>query len=213
MCILLTGSFALTTTQWYSFVCAKSHEINTPGRLRSYTLPYQSDITSPPPTIAQIAQATCAASGIFAPVQIGVRKYADGVHGYNNPVDELWQEAQNICCPDDGGIEPIVQCLVSIGSGNLALDQIDDDDMFATTVRVAKDTEQAARGFMTRYRSLFRQKGYFRFNVVEGLQEVGLEDNEKQGIVESAAEYYLTSQEQIYMLQDCAGKLSGQDVA
>lgn len=189
-------------------VCAKAHEINASVRFRSYLLPTVI-IIGDPPTITQVALATCASSGMFAPITVGVRRYVDGGLGANNPVDMIWREAINICCPEDGNLEPLVQCLVSIGSGKPAVVGINDKDLFVTAMQIAEDTEQPSRDFTDRYRNLIipGKERYFRLNVAHGLQEVGLDQYEKRAFVESATEQYLADQNQVFQIQNCARKL------
>lgn len=66
---------------------------------------------------------------------------------------------------------------------------------------------------MERARSLLWQHRYYRFNVQQGLQDIKLEEKEKQSLVEAAAEYHYNHQEQKNKARDCARMLSGLKVS
>ena len=61
-----------------------------------------------------------------------------------------------------------------------------------------------AEYFMSRARGLYDEKRYFRFNVDQGLQDVGLAEFLKQGAIEAATDRYIKSQTQKYLVRDCA---------
>ncbi|PGH11415.1 hypothetical protein AJ79_04916 [Helicocarpus griseus UAMH5409] len=189
------------------FVCATAFETKSITRLKSYRLPADPNLT---PTIVDAARATSAATSFFEPAIIGTRKYVDGALGANNPVDEVWNEAQNIWCAEDGALEPLVKCFVSIGTGspgtfpmNEAILKVLAKDM----VKMATQTERTAELFQARHRGLCDQKRYFRFNVAQGLQAVGLEEYKKEGLLEAATDDYLTSTDQKFRLRDCVQHL------
>jgi predicted acylesterase/phospholipase RssA len=77
-------------------------------------------------SIVEAALATSAATTFFEPVRIGARTYVDGALGANTPVDYVWNEAQSIWCPDDGQLEPMVKCFVSVGTGNPGLTPVEE---------------------------------------------------------------------------------------
>ena len=68
-----------------------------------------------------------AASSFFDPTTIGDfgEGFVDGAIGANNPVYEVWNEAQDIW--PLGSLEERVQCLVSIGTGVPSLKPFTDD--------------------------------------------------------------------------------------
>src|SRR6187402_2545693 len=100
-------------------VCAKAFESTTNVLLRSYT---SSDaLNNIPATICEAARATSAATSFFEPVTIGPRKrkFVDGGLGANNPVEQLWNEAQNIWCSNrEVELSTLLKCFISIGTGN-----------------------------------------------------------------------------------------------
>ena len=112
-------------------------------------------------TIVQAALATSAATSFFEPVAIGARRYVDGALGANNPVGLVWTEAQSIWCPDDGKLEQMVKCFVSVGTGNPGTTPIKDGltGFLADTLKgIATDTESIANEFAARNRGLLDTK-------------------------------------------------------
>lgn len=184
-------------------MCATAKEITGISRLRSYSLPNQLDL---PATVCEAALATSAATGFFDPVSIGARQFVDGALGANNPVEEVEGEAANIWCSKTGDLKPLVKCFISIGTGNPGKKAIQDNMLkflSKTLVGIATETESTERKFIARWAQQFDQKRYFRFNVDQGLQEVGLAEYREQGTIESATDEYLNHQAQQSRLRDC----------
>lgn len=160
-------------TNFNSFVCTIAHETKEIIRLRSYNsskFPVRA-------TILQAALATSAATTFFDPVTIGARKFADGGLGANNPVDEVEGEASNIWCSNTGDLKPLVKCFVSIGTGNPGKKAVEYNMLkflSGTLVELATQTENTEKKFIAKWRQHFDEKRYFRFNVDQGLQDVGL---------------------------------------
>ncbi|PGH34123.1 hypothetical protein GX50_03086 [[Emmonsia] crescens] len=189
------------------FVCATAFETKSIVRLKSYRLPGDAYLS---PTILDAARATSAATSFFEPANIGTRRYVDGALGANNPVDEVWNEAQNIWCAEDGALEPLVNCFISIGTGNPGVSPMNEGALKVLAkdmVKMATQTERTAETFQARHRGLFDRKRYFRFNVAQGLQTVGLEEYKKEGLLEAATDDYLISTEQRVRLRDCVQHL------
>ncbi|OJD18067.1 hypothetical protein AJ78_01897 [Emergomyces pasteurianus Ep9510] len=189
------------------FVCATAFETKSIVRLKSYSLPGDANLN---PTILDAARATSAATSFFEPANIGTRRYVDGALGANNPVDEVWNEAQNIWCAEDGALEPLVNCFISIGTGNPGVSLMNEGVLKVLAkdmVKMTTQTERTAETFQARHRGLFDRKRYFRFNVAQGLQTVGLEEYKREGLLEAATDDYLTSTEQKVRLRDCVKHL------
>ncbi|KAF2135141.1 uncharacterized protein K452DRAFT_239881 [Aplosporella prunicola CBS 121167] len=189
------------------FVCAASKESSDITRLRSYRLP---DEDSTSATVCEAALATSAATSFFEPITIGARTYVDGALRANNPVVEVRNEASNIWCTNTGDLKPLVKCFVSIGTGNPGKKPIEDKAakfFLKALVQLATETEKTAEDFVQDWRQHFDQKRYFRFNVQQGLQDIGLEEYEKQGAIEAATDAYLSEIAQKFSLRDCASNL------
>ena len=70
-------------------------------------------------------------------------------------------------------------------------------------VQIATETENTERKFIARWAKQFDEKRYFRFNVEQGLQEIGLKEYKKKGAMEAATEGYLTHTAQKFRVRDC----------
>ncbi|KAI0543597.1 WD40-repeat-containing domain protein [Xylaria curta] len=190
------------------FVCATSKDINTGIRLRSYKLSQYPDNVHP--TICQAALATSAATTFFNPVVIGTRTFVDGALWANNPVDEVEREATDIWCSESGELTPLIKCFISIGTGNSGLKPVKDrrlTSLVETLARITTETEGTARKSMARFRGLLEKGRYFRFNVEQGLQHVGLEEFRAAPVIEAATEDYLDSQERQAKVTSCVANL------
>ena len=184
-------------------MCSIAHETKEIVRLRSYSL---TDETSIPATICKAALATSAATSYFDPVDIGARRFADGGLGANNPVDEVEGEASNIWCAETGDLKPLVKCFISIGTGNPGKKAIEDNILgflSRTLVGIATQTEETEKRFIAKWRQHFDEKRYFRFNVDQGLQDIGLAEYQQQGAIEAATDGYINHQAQKFRVRDC----------
>ncbi|RMZ47111.1 hypothetical protein AFCA_007013 [Aspergillus flavus] len=189
------------------FVCTTSHETKDIVRLRDYNVPSKDNISA---TICQAALATSAATTFFDPVYIGKRKFVDGALGSNNPVDEVEGEAADIWCPGTGDLKPLVKCFVSIGTGDPGIAAIEDKALkflSETLVNIATETGRTEKKFIARWAKHYDEKRYFRFNVEQGLQGVGLEEYREQGKIEAATHRYLDHQAQEFRVRDCVQNL------
>lgn len=192
-----------------SFVCACASETKGSKRLRSYSIPGQIDLEVQP-TITQAALATSAAISFFDPVKIGARTFVDGGLGTNNPVDQVEAEAIDIWCRDTGNLKPLVKCFISIGTGDPGKSPIEEKAwkfLSKTLVEIATDTETKAQQFASRCRDLLIGGQYFRFNVLQGLQNIGLHEYKKEGPLETATFEYLRQAEEDIKLRACVEKL------
>ncbi|RDW89126.1 hypothetical protein BP6252_01158 [Coleophoma cylindrospora] len=99
-------------------VCAVAAENSATVVLRSYTS--TEALNNLPATICQAVRATSAATSFFEPVTIGPykRNFVDGALSANNPVDEIWNEAQNVWCTGDTELNDMLKCVISIGTGD-----------------------------------------------------------------------------------------------
>ncbi|KAG9240166.1 kinase subdomain-containing protein, partial [Calycina marina] len=190
-----------------TFVCTVDQNTKGIVRLRSYTLPEESNVSA---TICQAALATSAATTFFEPVPIGNRMFADGGLGANNPVEEVEGEAANIWCSKSGDLKPLVKCFVSIGTGNPGIKAFE-ESMFRflgqTVVSIATETEETEKRFIAKWRKHFDENRYYRFNVDQGLQNIGLDEYKQKGAMESATDRYLVNQAQKNRVRDCIENL------
>lgn len=186
-----------------SFVCTADHHTKGIVRLRSYTLPDEPDI---PATICQAALATSATTTFFDPAAIGNRSFADGGLA-NNPVNEVEEEASNIWCSETADLKPLVKCFISIGPGTPNMNAFE-KNMLKTLLDIATETERTQSDFISRWAKQSDENRYFRFNIDQGLQSIGLDEYEKQGQMEAATELYLTHAAQKFRVRGCIQNLS-----
>ncbi|GIC93461.1 uncharacterized protein Aud_009949 [Aspergillus udagawae] len=190
-----------------TFVCTINRDTKDMVRLRSYILTDWPDI---PATICQAALATSAATTFFDPVSIDDRTFADGGFGANNPVDEVEGEASNIWGSDEKDLKELVKCFISIGTGNPGKKAFEDGMikfLSATVVQIATETEATEKRFIERWAKHFDENRYFRFNVDQGLQDIGLDEFKKKGAIKAATEGYLTHVAQRHRVRDCIQNL------
>lgn len=88
----------------------------------------------------------------------------------------------------DGAVEYIV----SIGTGKPSAEPFGETLMqvFNTIKAAATETENTANQFVRDHGDLVRRNGYYRFNVNQGLERVGLEEAEKAGVIAAATAKY-----------------------
>ncbi|KAH9220074.1 hypothetical protein DL95DRAFT_404095 [Leptodontidium sp. 2 PMI_412] len=140
-----------------TFVCTVDQNTKSIVRLRSYSLPDESNI---PASICQAALATSAATTFFEPVRIGNRKFADGGFGANNPVSEVEGEAANIWCPESRDLKPLVKCFLSIGTGNPGIKAFEESlvkFLGQTVVNIATETEETEKRFIAKWRKHYNE--------------------------------------------------------
>ena len=148
-----------------------------PCLFRTYQAP---KYPAPNCTIWEAVRATSAAPAFFKRIVIDGEPYVDGGMGCNNPVQQVLQEAE-LMFPDGQ-----VACIISIGNGQAQTISIPkpgwSQGMLPLTAvdamqRIATDCVESAQVAARRFEGT--PGTYFRFNVEQGLQEVGLEQWER----------------------------------
>ncbi|EDU46186.1 phospholipase [Pyrenophora tritici-repentis Pt-1C-BFP] len=192
------------------FVCATSKETSEMVCLTSYrTLRGNSDLLNSV-TIWEACRAISAAKSFFNPIAVSRfgDKFVYEATGANNPVREMWDQAQLVWGPEP--LEGKVICLVSIGTGVSSLKPFKNDGLHIdeTLVAIATQTEQTAERFW-RERLLLDSTGrYYRFNVDRGLEDIGLEVAKKVKEMAAATRRYIGTQEVYKQIQACAGNIA-----
>jgi hypothetical protein len=102
--------------------------------------------------------------------------------------------------------------MVSIGTGVPTLRAFQDNpiDVAKALVQIALDTEKTAETFQRHHAALYSGHRAFRFNVIRGLEDVGLEEASKEGQILAATRRYLESEDMFDLLKKCAQALKGQ---
>lgn len=154
--------------------------------------------------IWQACRATSAAPIYFPPISMGnpPRTFVDGGLGYNNPTQVLRQEATHIWPSRSIG------CIVSIGTGVFGSRDVGRSikPLFETLKAISTDTEKVAREVKEEMEHQFpEQQVYFRFNVQQGLETVGLEEWKEMGRIQTATEAYL--QDNWRQVKACASRI------
>jgi predicted acylesterase/phospholipase RssA len=161
--------------------------------------------------IWEAARATSAATTFFDPITIGTETFVDGATGANNPIQELMIEAYKLWSEKLPGwkIEYNLQCVVSVGTGMPSLEPFGKKlwDVPQTLLSIATDTERTAEKWQRTHDTLFREKRAFRFNVMAGLENIGLEDSKRQGDILAATKRYIALQNVLDQMNDCAANL------
>lgn len=188
-------------------MCATSGNTSTPVLFRSYPSKRDSSSLYREAKIWEAARATSAAPTFFDPIRIGstARIFGDGGTGANNPIDEMWKEAIDIC---EG--EPLIDnlgCVVSIGTGvpNLKRFGSSVKDVAESIIRIATQTEETANNFHHAHPELNSgQQRYFRFNTPRGLGEIDLDEASEVGMIEDMTIHYLKDENTYKQVQICA---------
>lgn len=193
------------------FVCATSKQVNETVCLTSYRSPRGSSDLLNSVKIWEACRATSAASSFFDPIAVGRYKeeFIHGGTGANNPIWEMWNQAQAIWGPE--AVDGKIKCLVSIGTGIPSLRPFKDDvfHIGETLVVIATETEQTAERFRQHKAHLDDAGRYYRFNVAHGLEEIGLEESKKKKEIAAATRRYVASQEVLKQMRACADNLAG----
>jgi predicted acylesterase/phospholipase RssA len=157
----------------------------------------------------EAALATSAASSFFDPVTIAGQRFVDGATDANNPINELWTEADNFFRDSsipDWRLEDNVHCVISIGTGKPSLKPFGKSalEIGKTILSNATNTEKVAERFERLHSSLFDKNKAFRFNVSEGLEDIGLEEADRLPAITAATKRYIAKQETLTRARACA---------
>ncbi|KAF1913173.1 hypothetical protein BDU57DRAFT_504079 [Ampelomyces quisqualis] len=195
------------------FVCATSKQAGGTVCLTSYRTPRGNNDLLNSATIWEACRATSAAPSFFDSITIGRfgEEFIDGATGANNPVREVWDQAQIVWGP--APLEGRVKCLVSIGTGVPSLKPFKNDvlHMGKALLAIATDTEESAERFRRERSLLDSTQRYYRFNVLRGLEEIGLQETKKIDEMAAATRRYISSQEVRMQMQACAGNIAGRE--
>lgn len=131
----------------------------------------------------------------------------DGALGQNNPVFALWSQAEDVWGKEH--LKKHIKCLVSIGTGVPALRPFPNNIflMGKTLTSIATETEVTADKFRGFQSDLDHSGRYFRFNVTNGLEQVGLEEWTKLNHIAAVTKLYLGKDEVVRQIMACSNKL------
>lgn len=168
-------------------MCVTSEKLRKHLRFRSYES--SRDVTDDC-LIWEACRATSAAPTFFPPIMIGnpSAAYVDGGLDYNNPIRPLMEEAVRIWP------ERNIGSIISIGTGVPEYKDVGRKirPLFETLKAISVDTEKVAREVDEELSSRYGESNpYFRFNVRNGLEQVGLEEWKEFDRTKLATEAYL----------------------
>jgi hypothetical protein len=192
------------TSQSDSFACAIPELVATEVvKFSTYTREFEADSDLfDNVRVWEVCRATAAASTFFDPIKLGPNgvPFLDGATGANNPIKELWTEAGKAFGDD---FESRVQCVVSIGtgeSGHVAWGKTAIGIVKALK-EMATYTENAWRDFRANHKDLKNADRLYRFNVVRGLEKVGLEDAKSRATIQQMTTFYMSSEDMVDTLK------------
>lgn len=162
-------------------------------------------------TIVKACLATSAATTYFKPTKAGAldETFVDGAFTGNNPVFEVCQHARHLWGAENG-LDGQLQCLVSVGTGTPKSHGIDDRATKITKamVRIATETKETEEKFRCDNPNIVNTGRYYRFNVPDGLAEVGMAQAEKYSKIASMSNDYVEKEEVNVAMKACAKALT-----
>lgn len=187
-----------------SFVCVTSKDQSHQFIFRNYAMPGSPNDCK----IWEACRATSAAPTIFPPMVIGPTKiaYVDGGIGRNNPIVELEREAKELWKHKRD-----IGCIVSLGTGKMPRPNVGKGlrSLVSALQSIATDTESAAKSFEANVIQTFgsKQEVYFRFNVDQGLEGIGLEEWTQFSTIQVATQAYVETPHVKSKIELCAERL------
>ncbi|PVH79912.1 FabD/lysophospholipase-like protein [Cadophora sp. DSE1049] len=174
------------------FVVAVGSECNTAVHFTNYAKPHAQSYLLGDVKIWEAARATASAPTFFDPIEIScngfTETFVDGALGHNNPVNQLWMEAEE---EFGGPLESKIQCILSLGTGRPALKEVGSSmkGFGKTLLAITVETQRTAVTFHKMHKGLADNGGYFRFDPPD-LQEVGLDESKKRGLIQQRCRVY-----------------------
>jgi predicted acylesterase/phospholipase RssA len=196
------------------FVCVTSGTTSETVPLTSYRTERTDSDRLKYTQVWQAARATSAASTFFDPITVQMASYAesytDGATGANNPIYHLWNEAQDAFLQPGERLEDNLDCIVSIGTGVPAISPFGDSlkSLAETLVKISTETEKTAEQFQRAHMDLDDSVRYCRLNVLNGLQDIGLEEADRKDDILNITKHYLQKQDVLKLLRGCTKRLA-----
>ena len=188
-----------------SFVCAVQASDGEICLFRTYDSLRALDLD---PTIWQACRATSAATTFFDPIKIGryQQKFADGALGHNNPIHSVIDEANDYW----ENATANVQCIVSIGTGEPHSLPVGSNawELVETLKRIATKSQDTAERFVRDHPEFLSEGKYYRFNVVKGLESVGLEEHKRVDAIASATNTYMQKDAQADQVKSFCSRIN-----
>ena len=142
----------------------------------------------------EACRATSAATTFFDPITIGPMKqsFADGAVAYNNPVQHVYREAQQMW-PD----RMKDALLITIGTGAAPGPSFEGNavKVVAAMKKIVTQTEKTNNDFAHDHSEMLDTGRLFRFNVLQGVADVRLEEYKEIPKITEATRVYLNDAE------------------
>ena len=168
-----------------------------PHLFRTYRAPKNQTFNC---TIWEAARATTATPTFFKRIVIGgpgfSQPFVDGGLGCNNPIAQVLEEAELVFPGRQ------IACIISIGAGQAQMISIPKPrrlqrvlplEVVRAMEAIATDCERSAQNMARRFQGT--SNVYFRFNVEQGLQDVGLTRWDRLDEVTAHTEHYVRTVE------------------
>lgn len=198
--------FILSYLIHLSFVCAAQTKDAGVALFRSYDTPDVKFLFEEC-KIWEVCRATSAATTFFDPIKIGKfrQEFVDGGILYNNPIQLVAQEATTLWANRMND-----SIIVSIGTGSApgAVFRGNIKKIVDGMKAIVTQTEQTANDFMLANKPMDKENRLFRFTVLHGLAEVGLQEWKQRGDIASATQSYLRRGEVSKHMEYCIEQLS-----
>lgn len=137
--------------------------------------------------------------------------YGDGGLHYNNPVRVLMDESKQIW---DYSAGRRAGYIISIGTGKQSLNRVGNDlvEIVKSLEAIVVDTEKTAEMFANEIADMppLERPNYFRFNVDQGLENIGLEEwKQFERLTEASSAFLGAHRRDIEACADALSKLMG----
>lgn len=181
----------ITTNNPSSTVCSTHLNVAKPTQLRNYSSEWEPPVNC---SIWQAARATSAAPLFFDPISFGVppKTYGDGGLHYNNPIRILLDESKRIWNCETQRRAGII---ISIGTGKPKFRRFGKGlyEIVKSLEAIVTNTQETEEMFANEIADLAsaERPHYFRLNVDQGLEDIGLEEWQEFQTLTEATDAYL----------------------
>ncbi|KAL4989582.1 acyl transferase/acyl hydrolase/lysophospholipase [Aspergillus falconensis] len=198
------------------FVCVTDASTQKLVPLSTYPSKYCPNELYKSTKVWEAGVATFAHPALFEPIALGPsrRRFTDSSAQANNPVREVWIEAKNVWRLTT--LESQLRCLVSIGTGLHTIKRgsgrktsgVGGVFGFAKSAEVAVDPEVETNKFMQEHSELDDEGRLFRFDVPNGLAEIGLDAVDEMETIVDATQDYLAKELVYKQVRRCGKALA-----
>ncbi|KAL4880540.1 acyl transferase/acyl hydrolase/lysophospholipase [Aspergillus karnatakaensis] len=195
------------------FVCVTDASTNKLVPLATYPSKYCPTELYKATKVWEAGVASFSNASLFDPLTLGPsrRRFIDASAQANNPIREVWIEAKNVWRLTS--LESQLRCFVSIGTGLPTIKRATKHtNVFGfgskTSDAAVVDPEVETNKFIQEHSELDDEGRLFRFDVPNGLAEIGLDDVSEMETIVDATQDYL-AKELVYKQVRRCGKALG----